>query len=424
MVLRQQQTKGFMERKLTLITAVIALAAITVLTYFVGGTKGVITISLWLFFAFLTIYIMAARDFCFMFVREGTAAIVVKGQRAHRYVGNAKGYLVDKITGRVFLDGDDPDNILPVDEQDKDSASRQTVLRNSIHNATPVFFGIYIIGLWPFYRRHTYHLKWLKWDQAPTETGIEHCLIPRDEMVKEVYLLYGYGIFAPALETKSKLPLDISSVLVLEMTDLQTAIFLLQGNWLNLVTAAAVSIERDWVGEKEIEDITDEKHEAQRSGFRTYLDHLNADSTQSANPAIGKAYGARMKNAHFLGYDLPEKTQDEVLKATTLVYVADQEAKSTVIGRTAEARGIVLVAKATAKKIELEGTATAEATRKRFKAKDEASHARVINFADAIENFRGTTLVIGGGVMPSLPIGEDRGRRGSKSRPSQPPAQS
>ncbi|HZS42761.1 MAG TPA: hypothetical protein VFA52_00900 [Candidatus Paceibacterota bacterium] len=317
----------------------------------------------------VVVYTLAWKDIFFTFVEEGEIVAIVEGKNPVKYIGNIDGVQVDPETGIVV---------------------------SKPGYKTPLgLFGVSWIGIPPIRRRYKYVLRWNKFDKE--EDGTDYTFIPRNEEVDSIYYKYPYAIRISGAETKDRLPVDICIVALLRTENAQTALFIVRGGYLQKATASIMARVRDWAGSMPIKDLTEARNEGMIAldnagetpsnpitSFVGAMQVLNR--SDAGNPSLAEQCGLYLEAVNFLSYDIVGPNAEEIQRSTVRAYTADQDAYA----------------------IDKTGTAEANVIAKKYAAMRENVAAAPLAFANAIENFKGSSLVLSDRVMPALPLGGDR----------------
>jgi regulator of protease activity HflC (stomatin/prohibitin superfamily) len=362
----------------------------------------IISIFLWfiaslLLFALasLAIYKASEHDICFTQNQSGRIKAIVAGKQVVKWIGWIPGHEVNPETGAV--------SALASGQPEKEKSFFDQILQP---------LGISFVGLWPFHKIYRYEFKWTEW--VTKDNSTENVPMPRKEETDHVRFRFPYLIKISEVETKGKVPINVLVLITTEVKNASLMLFNSGGEWLSNMSASVQSATRDWIGDRELEDITSAQNEGENSPFVECILNLNGDN---GNTGL-KLLGFEIKIANFLSYEVVGEDKVRLQKATTEQYVAEQEAAAKKARAKGEADAIKEIASAEAEATIKRGDAKAEAARKILDAlashPDGAQIEMAEKIAEAIKGSKITTLVTGGGANPLLQIVSGQQPRESK----------
>lgn len=338
------------------------------------------------------IYKMAENDFCFTRNMSGRIKVIVAGEQVVKFVGWIPGYHVFSHNGEIVSLENPDDNLKVMVENDTNPVD---ILFNKL--------GITFVGIWPFYKVYQYTFKWTEWIKK--DGAVENIAVTRDDKTDHLRFRFPYLIKISEVETKGKVPVTIMVLVTPRIVNASRALFESGGEWLTNLSAAVQSATRDWVGMHELEEITQAQNET-NSGYVKYILDLNIPSQN--NQGLEKLFGIQIDVINFLSYELAGGAQERLEKATTEQYVAAQEAVAAEEKAKGQAKSITIVAEAEAKAMTIKGSAKAKAVLDLLNAISSHPEGAQIEMmrgvAEAIQNSKLTTLVVGEGATPLLQI--------------------
>lgn len=333
----------------------------------------------------LAIYKASEHDICFTQNQSGRIKAIVAGKQVIKWIGWVPGHEVNPETGEVTA--------LKPGDPEKEKSFIDQILQP---------LGISFVGLWPFHKVYRYEFKWTEWVKKDNST--ENVPVSREDVTDHVRFRFPYLIKFSEMETKGKVPINGLILITTEVKNASLMLFNSGGEWLTNMSASVQSATRDWIGKRELEDITSAQNEGENSSFVESILDLNKDK---GNAGL-KLLGFEIKLVNFLSYEVAGEDRTRLQKATTEQYVAEQEAAARKARAKGEAEAIKEIALAEAEATRTKGQARADAARKILDAL--ASHPEgaqieiAEKIAEALKGSKITTLVTGGGANPLLQI--------------------
>lgn len=344
-------------------------------------------LGLFVIMVVLMISVMSSRDFLLTKVPEGEIKVIMRGDSISRYISNIRGYSVLE-TGEV----------VPANDRNR--------VRRSPHNAILFrLFGVEFIGIPPLWSVLRYNFQWNKYSKP--DSGSAYIVESRAEEVSSLFMRSNYAIIVDGAETEGKIPLRILLLITTQVTNAHTALFLnKRPDWLAKVTASVKSATRDYTGSVDLNDITRAQNEGHTipagtdpvvTKFGSCIMNLNRSSAGS-NSSLSVLAGVEIIAVNFISYDVDGPIAEELNKVTVLEVTAKEKAKATIIDAEAKAQAIKKVADADKERLE-----------KTYGVISSMPHGHAIRMAEAIENTKVTTLVLGNAVQPTLPLNSKGG---------------
>lgn len=364
----------------------------------------ILCVALFVVIGGLALFYLSKQSILWGFIPEGQIVVIMEGGKVKEYLSRINGFWTNPHTGENF----EVAKMTPAQIREREKTEDEKSL---ISKFLESYLGLHWIGIWPYCRRYEYRFKWSKWSRK--EKSSEYELIPRDEVVNSLYFKFTYPIRMEGLETKGKVPLDVTILINTRITNAERALFK-TSDWLASVTGAVTAVVRDFIGAKELEEISGESHENNSNGF--FRDIMILNDPNIGNPSLNKMFGIVIDAVNFIGYEISGEDNARLQKASTEKYVAAQEAEAkairakgnaeaTVTEATGKATAIEKLAEAKAKATKLQGEADADAAEREKKAKGVNAD---VAMADAIKNTGVTTLILGQGIIPTLPLKDEK----------------
>lgn len=285
-----------------------------------GLITGVIII-LPILFLLLCYYVLAPRNIFFTFGRENRAMYIMTGK---------------KFSGKIIL----PSKTLYVDEKDNyEIKSFEKLLNNSPETRKELtrwnIFGMYWVGIYPFYSIYERHQQWLEWKSLD---GGKRTIILRDEMTP--YLIvkpFEYAMVTDEAEDVKGMPLDVFFTVTLKPTNALLTMFGNDNAYGQVQTKCLSEVllftkEKTFSslgGDNTTPDITNDE-------FSLLLCKLNETIPgKPVGDGIVKILGYKIEDAKLNKVEIGGKNKDALLDASTLEYIALEKKKATI----AEAEG-------------------------------------------------------------------------------------
>jgi regulator of protease activity HflC (stomatin/prohibitin superfamily) len=320
----------------------------------------------------------------FTTVPAGAVIVIKKGDTPVKYIGNISGKDVNPDTGEIFQKND-PNKPVFTPASNK---------------------GFVWMNLYPMYRKHTYNHSWVKY-AIKDKTTMKYEFISRDESVSQIKALYPYAVRVSECETSNGIAIDMDLVIGVELTHAGVALFG-SSNYLALLTGRVSDVVREYVGRRSLDDVTKEtkaetKNEVALDDLIGGILSINEDhSSEGGNPSITSTTGVRINSVNFIGYQLApsfeavKKARIDLDAAKVQTDIAEEGFKKAKKDADGEAYREETVGKAKNKpKIELAN------------AMKENPHAKTILIANALENTKIKTLVLGDKSTNILLDGKD-----------------
>ncbi|HBM46023.1 MAG: hypothetical protein UT05_C0014G0001 [Parcubacteria group bacterium GW2011_GWF2_38_76] len=348
-----------------------------------------------LFFVVMALLIlkMAENDICFTKNVSGRVKAIVAGEQVVKWLGWTPGYHIFSETGEVV-------NLEKVNDEIKKKATEDISLIDKILHP----LGLTFIGIWPLHNIYKYKFKWTEW--VKKDGSMENVAVSREGTTDHMRIRFPYLIKVSGLEGEKGLPADYSTLITVEIKNASRALFNSGGEWMTNLSASVNSKMRDWVGSHTFEELTEMQSESSASGFLEHMLKLNHSS--DGNIGLIESIGVEIVSANYFSPEISGDNKEELIKATTVEYIAEKKAAATKKEAEGKAASIVINAKAEAEATTLNGHANAEAMKKMLDAVH--SHPEGVQIqiakelANGLKNSKLTTLVTGGGATPLLNI--------------------
>lgn len=325
-------------------------------------------------------YIFAKYDFCFTFVREGTAVGIKLGESFNHFLMAYRGHYLNDPRMSWFDNTKPAWEVLPSSNPNE----RRFPYAKFSPWRLPARFGIYWYGLWPLYDIDSYEFKWT--EESFNQKGEREPRF-RDEKTNFIYVsLFAYWLKLNGAEDRKNIPVDLDYLLSVRINNPYIARYQVV-DWLSITSADANNAAKIWVGSHTFEEIVQEKTTTGPSGFTACIGGLNSDlPTFSASVGAPKALGVTIVASSLQGVQVGGRNQEAIVGATTAATIAEREADAVRARAQGEADAIRIVAEEEAKRI----TTVASA------AKDQGETGLVLLQTDAIRaaaKSPGTTVV-------------------------------
>lgn len=321
----------------------------------------------------------ADDDILFTKVEEGTAKAIMRGKTlASIVMSNGSTYLNDP---RMpwFIDSIPEWEVLPQDKWKAEIAASPYVGNCESRGLLAKSMGLYPVGLPPFMAVHKYDFEW-------SEGGTGNApLRNRNEETDFIYVVeFPYTVTLQGAENKDGIPIDVRFQLSLQIVNPAKALF--TENWLDVAIAAALRSARSYVGSKTFDQLKSENNpEDVGTGdlFSLPIKDLSNLLPDDESP-VGKTdkrkaelkktnglsgrIGAIVISANIQTLEISGEVGDEVRRATTALYTAEQVASAAAAKAKGEAKATLITAEAKAQSIRIIGEAEAAAITARLNA--------------------------------------------------------
>jgi hypothetical protein len=354
-------------------------------SFLLGAGIGVILIfifGLYLLFALL-VYLLANLNLFFTQVDEGRAKAI---KRNGRFI-----FAVMSYSGHTFrVDTPNPPTI---QEEMWDVVPFPAGAHGRWY--LPFLTNIRWIGFPPFSAVHIYRFKWTSLEQGQQdEHGLESLYKTSEKMID--YILVQDDVYVsqiPTVECSDKIPLNLSLVVGLRVTNVFKALFRVE-QWLEASLNVINARMRDFVAARSYDEVIKIRRpgQAQPDDTDTALAVLD-EFYRSVKDQIEKDWGVKVKFVRLDKVDPGSDLAAEFIRATTQLYVAQQKA----LADEAEGRGLA--------------------------ARDRQHFESIAELKGGVEMFKWqrigesglSTYVEGGGAIPAVSVG---GQGGNPNRPN------
>lgn len=270
---------------------------------------GIIILSV--LFLLLCYYFLAPRNIFFTFGRENRASYIMIGK---------------KFTGKVIL----PSKTIYCDKENEYLIKKFTNDAEREKFKQPSIWGMHWIGIWPFYSIYERRQQWLEWKSL---TGGKRTIILRDEMTPYLFCKpFEYAMLLEEGEDAGGMPLDVYFTVTLMPTSATLPIFG-NDNAYGQVQTKCLSqvflftkekIFKNLGGDNTTSSITNDE-------FSLLLKGLNIQIPGSSiGDGIIKVLGYEITDAKLDKVEIGGKQKDALLNASTVEYIALENAKATV----------------------------------------------------------------------------------------------
>lgn len=324
-------------------------------------------------------YALSFFDIFFTQVPSGESKFVVKGETFHKLLACVEGSTFDPKTYEKIR--------LKPGQKDPN--------RSWLNN-----FGIFWIGIWPFFKVYKYRFSWdkpIRVGEGYSKDKVEH---RENEIVDSMINRYPYAIIVAGSEIGSYISYNFFLVVTIEATNPVKAMFDIKpsGSWLIVLQARVQDAVRAWVSNQNVENVL--KIMSDKDG----KDNFIRGGITHINDGLGEKTGVIVDEMQVVTVD-PIINDSKISDALTAKVRAQEEGKATVAKADAEAEAIRLVAKANQDRIQATLIPLLQ-----LPGGSEAIAAEAIR--DALTgNQTATTLVLGGqapGLMINPPSNSGR----------------
>ena len=306
----------------------------------------------------LAIYGLAKAKVFFTLIEEGKGIIINRGESFSKVLLAYAGHRVEK-------NGDGELEIVKKDPE-----------HHGFLGFLEEHFGIYWIGLWPWYSIRDYWFDWTQWHR---EEGKENEIWHRREKTSFFYAqTYPYSFELKGAETGGKegdkeggnVTVDVKGTIFVEIV-FPVIAHLRNKDWFIQLMAVVLDHIRLFVGKREFDQlrsndssrVTNDKGADLPEGLHEFSQHvlvLNARApVGKLEDSILKVFGIRIVGAQIRSVELSEESK-RLAAATTAAYEAQEAAKKTRIDAEALKNSKITVAEGEAKAKLLVGTAEAD----------------------------------------------------------------
>lgn len=282
--------------------SLIAISGLVALSYSLylmlsGSVIGTLfTIPLVILGFFLLIYfVLAPKNMWFTFIQEGTAKAVMRGDKFQKALIQWEGRTFGTVDERTW-------EVVPGQERH-------------------LFGGLRFFGLYPLDYIYRYYFEWtgLKPD------GITP--LPHEKELLDYIMLKQDVYFSKTeeAEDKERLPLDVSFVLTIKITNPYRTLFEVQ-NWLETIMSRTIAAVRDRISEETFEDLIAKPADIGKDIYN------RLSETGNSFDEFRTKYGVDVLALEILKIDPPKEQREATLKE----FVAKQEKKRILIEADAE----------------------------------------------------------------------------------------
>lgn len=366
------------------------------------------------------IYVLAGYGIFFTFVKSGEIVFVEEGKSFYRLIPNIPGYGIKNNKIIPLTDGAE----IPLTDGAEQPKS---------------FFGIFWVGFYPLRKIHKYDFSWDKVipkeeSEKEKEKGgqIEEIsfaglvISHRSESVKSIRFKNSYPIVVKNVELAGQMKIDIFFNVIFQTLDPVFSVFILNGKWFSLARDAFNGIISDDLKGMELRpekgspislDETFEEIEKETRFNKIF---------ESKNIKIQNSSGMIVAEVVYRDYTLSEEIKEAAeslkiaeLTAQSVVATAQGKADAVRKEKQGEADGIRAVKKAEAEGIKEVKGAEAEMLGKKLETASKHTQGGDVaiaqEYAEAIKNFQGSTIIFGASnVAPMIPI---EPKKGGKKQP-------
>lgn len=308
----------------------------------------------------LGIWAIARTDTFFCFIKEGQGVIIKRGESFHRIIISYHGHHCVIVEEEVGEKGNTKKvrrwKIIPREQDELEHFS-------GFLGFLEKRFGIYWIGIYPFFKVMTYQFRWNEWEQkSEGGGGTIPSLKHREELTNFFYVqTFNYALFLSGAETGGKRSgkentggnISINAQITLLLRIIYPQVAILQNeDWFEQLEAVVLDHARLYVGSRTFEQLhtstNSTTNEETRNEFCEHIMSLNLHAPIGADTdSIIDAFGVEIVGAVIMSVELAGDSK-KIAEATTAIYVAEQKAKATIVAAEARAKEIVKIGDAEA----------------------------------------------------------------------------
>ena len=368
---------------------------------------------------------LAKENILFTTVKEGTGKAIMRGDSFDHFIMSFKGYHLNdprKLWHELWLKDENGAEVVcngqKVKLPDWEIVYHGIGNRKGFDRTDDGFYddrslflkdlGLYWVG-WPW--RNSVYVYGFEWNETYTdkENRGKEKVLPRAEPTDFFYVAdFTYAIVTTGAETKDRLPTDELTLVTVAIRNPYRALFSGE-DWIRRITAAINRHVRNFVGNKGYDDlisITKGRNASMSATSKRWAEEFSqpiidlssflADETKGSSPPTGLKgrYGIEIRTADLQTVDLSgtdeEKRQHQAAAARK--YVAEQEAKAT-----------ILAGEATANVIKMTGDKEAEALEARLKVIENHHSGEMLAQLDAMREAGGAGARVIWANSPFIP---------------------
>jgi hypothetical protein len=290
-------------------------------------------------------------------------------------------------------------------------------IKTGNHNRKFNIFGMYWIGIYPFYSIYKRNQRWMEWESTKDGRIIRF----RDE--KTPYLIakpFEYAMILDAAEDKNEIPLNIKLTITIIPRNAILPIFGNDNAYGQLQTVS-LSQARTFVKRNLFSKIGGNITEEINANFSKFICSMNEKIPgRSDDLGIPDALGYEILDAKLDQIEIAGANKEELIKASTVVYIAEENSKAEIHRAEGDKKAKVIRAEGEKESaiLKAEGEKTAgmlgiDVEKYRMETREEfykkiknMPHAQQIELAKKIfEDSNLTTFVSGKDTTPTINIG-------------------
>lgn len=273
---------------------------------------------------------LAQENILFTTVQEGTVKAIMRGRSFERFIMSFAGYHLndsmktwykpEHAKWEVLYHGKNNGNRF-ADESDDYYDDRPWLLKH---------LGLYWVG-WPW--ANSVYVYAFEWNETYTDEEGKEQVLPRAEATDFIYVNdFTYAIVTEGAETKDRLPTDEHTLVTVAIRNPYRALFSGE-DWMRRITAAINRHVRNFVGDKDFQNLISSKKENWTDFSKPIIELSNKlpdDLDENKKPwGLQGRYGVEIRTADLQTIELSGGAKEKHQEATTKVYVAKQEAEAT-----------------------------------------------------------------------------------------------
>ncbi len=334
---------------------------------------GAISVAGWLIIIFGGTYGLAVgarglakNNLFFTLVNEGEAKAILQNQQFDHMVMAYQGHDFRRnVPNDVAADTPDPTDDWDIVElpryQNTDSVashSRRGFVSAPTRFIVSLFRGLHWVGIPPFASVYKHTFSWTSFTEVPQADGtLLRTPVPvqkEGDDALDYILVQGdqYYTKVKEAECKDNIPLDIELIIYGETVNPYKSLFRIE-QWLEATTNMVAARMRDFVGSQTYVDLRETAIDSK--GAVSDVDSVGVESEidtyfKHTVTLIEKEYGFRISKIKIINVAPGSDLAEDFIRASTLIYVAEQNATAKIATAKGDAEAINVVAIAEAKR--------------------------------------------------------------------------
>lgn len=293
---------------------------------------------------------LAEENVLFTTVKEGTVKVVMRGGSLDRFLMSFSGYHLNDPANKQYR-ADQPEwEVLYHGKDNRHGFTREDDEYYDTRPALLRHLGLYWVG-WPW--ANSIYVYAFEWNETYTEReNGEEKVLPRSEATDFIYVAdFTYAIVTDSAQTQDRLPTNELTLVTLAVRNPYRALFSGE-DWMRRVTAAINRHVRTFIGDEDFQSLISTKDLTEFSApIIALTDKLPDDKTDNPPYGLQGRYGVAIRTADLQTIELAGAAKDEHQAAATRVYIAEQEAKATLLAGEAAAKVVEMMGEKEASKL-------------------------------------------------------------------------